>query len=88
VTDVWNDLEPPVARRHPEVADMRRALEAQGARLTAMSGSGSAVYGLFDSSRAAAAASAALRRSPWSVIATRALGAADYLAHTAPRRLS
>jgi 4-diphosphocytidyl-2-C-methyl-D-erythritol kinase len=88
VTDVWNDLEPPVASRHPEVLEMRRALEAHGARLSAMSGSGSAVYGLFGSGRLAAAAGVKLQRSPWRAIIVRALGGADYVARTVPRTLS
>jgi 4-diphosphocytidyl-2-C-methyl-D-erythritol kinase len=43
-----NDLELPVARRHPEIARLTRKLRKLGAFQAAMSGSGSAVYGLFD----------------------------------------
>ena len=42
-----NDLEPPVVRRHPEIAGLRTALREAGAVAAAMSGSGSAVFGLF-----------------------------------------
>ena len=42
-----NDLEPPVVRRHPEIADIKDQLKAGGAVAAAMSGSGSAVFGLF-----------------------------------------
>jgi 4-diphosphocytidyl-2-C-methyl-D-erythritol kinase len=42
-----NDLEGPVARRHPEIGVARRALESAGAEAAAMTGSGSAVFGLF-----------------------------------------
>ena len=44
---VINDLEAPVIRRHPEIAAVRDTLFAAGAAAAAMSGSGSAVFGLF-----------------------------------------
>jgi 4-diphosphocytidyl-2-C-methyl-D-erythritol kinase len=43
---VTNDLEEPVARRHPEVARARDALRGAGARATVMCGSGPTVAGL------------------------------------------
>ena len=42
-----NDFEPVVDARHPEVAAARRQLVALGAEAARMSGSGSAVFGLF-----------------------------------------
>ena len=48
-----NDLEPPVVRRHPEIGTLRTALREAGAIAAAMSGSGSAVFGLFRSQAAA-----------------------------------
>jgi 4-diphosphocytidyl-2-C-methyl-D-erythritol kinase len=51
-----NDLEPPVARRHPAIADAVAALRSRGAMLAAMSGSGSAVFGLFPTESAARSA--------------------------------
>jgi 4-diphosphocytidyl-2-C-methyl-D-erythritol kinase len=42
-----NDLEPPVVRRHPEIAAIKQQLRELGATAAAMSGSGSAVFGLF-----------------------------------------
>jgi 4-diphosphocytidyl-2-C-methyl-D-erythritol kinase len=53
-----NDLEPPVTRRHPEITSLRAALREGGAVAAAMSGSGSAVFGLF---RARAAAEKMVR---------------------------
>ena len=44
-----NDLEPPVVRRHPEIGALRTVLREAGAVAAAMSGSGSAVFGLFRS---------------------------------------
>ena len=48
-----NDLEAAVRRRHPEIPRLVRALRRHGAWHTAMSGSGSAVFGLFGHRRAA-----------------------------------
>jgi len=45
---IRNDLEGPVAARHPEIAAARTALLESGARVAGMSGSGSAVFGLFE----------------------------------------
>jgi 4-diphosphocytidyl-2-C-methyl-D-erythritol kinase len=43
-----NDFEPVVFARHPELAAARAALEAAGARIARMSGSGSTLFGVFD----------------------------------------
>lgn len=43
-----NDFEPHVLAAHPEIAAAKSALEACGAIYASMSGSGSAVFGLFD----------------------------------------
>jgi 4-diphosphocytidyl-2-C-methyl-D-erythritol kinase len=51
--DLGNDLEAPEVRRHPENGAAKRALEAAGARAAAMTGSGSAVFGLFAGEAAA-----------------------------------
>jgi 4-diphosphocytidyl-2-C-methyl-D-erythritol kinase len=42
-----NDLEPPVVRRHPDIGGLKAALRDAGAVAAAMTGSGSAVFGLF-----------------------------------------
>src|SRR3954453_13297038 len=44
-----NDLEPPVMRRHQEIGALKAQLRELGAMAAAMSGSGSAVFGLFTS---------------------------------------
>jgi 4-diphosphocytidyl-2-C-methyl-D-erythritol kinase len=51
-----NDLQPPVAARHPVIEDAVTRLRTQGAALALMSGSGSAVFGLFVDDEAARAA--------------------------------
>ena len=52
--DTGNDLQPPVARRHPEIARIVSALRRVGASQASMTGSGSTVFGLFPSRAAAA----------------------------------
>ena len=48
VVDLGNDFEPPVERRHPELARIRESLRRAGARIARLSGSGSTVFGLFE----------------------------------------
>ena len=67
-----NDLEAPVSRRHREVAEMVAACRREGAWGAGMTGSGSAVFGLFPEP-AARAAARRLRRPDWLVIVTRTL---------------
>jgi 4-diphosphocytidyl-2-C-methyl-D-erythritol kinase len=47
--ELRNDLQPAVARRHPEITRLVRALLRAGATYAAMTGSGSAVFGMFPS---------------------------------------
>jgi 4-diphosphocytidyl-2-C-methyl-D-erythritol kinase len=54
--EMVNDLEAPVAERHPGIVRIISALRRAGAIQAAMSGSGSAVFGLFSDRSAAAAA--------------------------------
>jgi 4-diphosphocytidyl-2-C-methyl-D-erythritol kinase len=68
-----NDLEPPVARRHPELARLPRDLRKLGAFHAAMSGSGSAVYGLFETRVAARSAARELTGQGCRTIVTRTL---------------
>jgi 4-diphosphocytidyl-2-C-methyl-D-erythritol kinase len=58
-----NDLEGPVSERFPEIARLGDALRSRGAVVAAMSGSGSAVFGIFRARDEADAASRALRRA-------------------------
>jgi 4-diphosphocytidyl-2-C-methyl-D-erythritol kinase len=68
---VFNDLEAPVFRRHPELFEIRGALEGAGAMAAAMTGSGSTVFGLFETRLAARAASDRLRLTGWRSLVTR-----------------
>lgn len=46
--ELVNDFEAPIIRKYPEIGKERDVLYARGARYAAMSGSGAAVFGLFD----------------------------------------
>jgi 4-diphosphocytidyl-2-C-methyl-D-erythritol kinase len=48
-TPLGNDLEGPVIARHPMIGALKARLREQGALMAAMSGSGSAVFGVFKS---------------------------------------
>jgi 4-diphosphocytidyl-2-C-methyl-D-erythritol kinase len=67
-----NDLQAPAARRHPGIGEMLEAFRRAGAIAAAMSGSGSAVFGLF-SEGVTRTAVKALQRPDWLVVLTRTL---------------
>jgi len=73
-----NDLEPPVVRRHPDIATIKGLLRDGGAIAAAMSGSGSAVFGLFRSQAAARRALKPLSRSGTRALLTRTLSRAEH----------
>jgi 4-diphosphocytidyl-2-C-methyl-D-erythritol kinase len=73
-----NDLEPPVARRHPEIAQLNSKLRKFGAFHAAMSGSGSAVYGLFGTRAGAQAAARGLAGHGCRTIVTRTLSRSQF----------
>jgi 4-diphosphocytidyl-2-C-methyl-D-erythritol kinase len=73
-----NDLEPPVVRRHPEITGLKNALREAGAVAAAMSGSGSAVFGLFRGRAAAMRAVKPLSRGGNRALLTRTITRADY----------
>ena len=60
-----NDLEPAVTTRHPEIGRCKEDLLRFGARASLMSGSGSAVFGLFEDGGAAERAEAILIEEGW-----------------------
>lgn len=74
--ELRNDLEGPVARRHPAIGRLTRLLATLGADHTAMSGSGSAVFGLFSDRRRAAAAHHRLTTRGWDASLTHTLARA------------
>jgi 4-diphosphocytidyl-2-C-methyl-D-erythritol kinase len=79
-----NDLEPPVVRRHPEITGLKAALRDAGAVAAAMSGSGSAVFGLFRSRAAAARMVKALSKGGNRALLTKTITRAEYERRTRP----
>jgi 4-diphosphocytidyl-2-C-methyl-D-erythritol kinase len=73
-----NDLEPPVLRRHQEIAGLKTQLRELGANAAAMSGSGSAVFGLFRSRAAAERAVKPLSKNGARALVTRTLTRAEH----------
>jgi 4-diphosphocytidyl-2-C-methyl-D-erythritol kinase len=71
-----NDLQGPVAERHPAIGEMVEACLREGALGAAMSGSGSAVFGLFPEAVARRAVSR-LQRPDWLVLLTRTVNRAE-----------
>jgi 4-diphosphocytidyl-2-C-methyl-D-erythritol kinase len=82
-----NDLEPPIARRHPEIDQMKATLRRAGALAAAMTGSGSTVFGLFRRRRDAIAAAETLSGSGWRALVTESLGRDDYARRARPQPL-
>jgi 4-diphosphocytidyl-2-C-methyl-D-erythritol kinase len=90
--DLGNDLQAPVAAHHPEITQIVSALLKAGASHAAMSGSGSAVFGLFSRRPAAERAARAISKStkrtqamrgpagsgPRTILVTRTLNRAAY----------
>ena len=76
--DVDNELEPAVARHHPAIGRLVRALIRAGATHAAMSGSGSAVFGLFRTRASASAGAQAIGRSAPTVLVTRTIDRQAY----------
>jgi 4-diphosphocytidyl-2-C-methyl-D-erythritol kinase len=73
-----NDLEPPVVRRHPEIGTLKGVLREAGAVAAAMSGSGSAVFGLFRTHAAALRALKPVTRAGARARLTRTLSRAEH----------
>lgn len=49
--ELVNDFEAPIFKLHPELAEIKEKLYQQGAKYAAMSGSGSALFGIFEKER-------------------------------------
>jgi 4-diphosphocytidyl-2-C-methyl-D-erythritol kinase len=72
-----------VTRHHPTITRIRQSLLDAGAQVAAMSGSGSAVFGLFERAEAARRTAHDLTRPGWIAVVTRTLSRREYA-----RRLS
>jgi 4-diphosphocytidyl-2-C-methyl-D-erythritol kinase len=74
IAPLVNDLERPVIDRHPAIGRLIAKLTKLGAVMSAMSGSGSTVFGIFTSSSAAGRASRTLREAGARTLAVRFVG--------------
>lgn len=73
-----NDLEPSVSARHPTIGRIKQALLDAGAVAAAMSGSGSAVFGLFERTDAARRTATDLARPGWQIVCSRTVSRRQY----------
>lgn len=75
---IQNDFERVVFPEYPELRDVKRVLEREGARFASLSGSGSTVFGLFASSEAAEKAAAKLVEGGVSATTSKFLSRDEY----------
>jgi 4-diphosphocytidyl-2-C-methyl-D-erythritol kinase len=75
---IENDFERVVFPKYPELREVKRALERAGARYASLSGSGSSVYGLFDTAEQAKQAAAQIGDSGTPAFATTTLNRQQY----------
>ena len=77
-TGIENDFEKVVFQKHPELREVKSVLERAGAKYASLSGSGSAVYGLFDSRARADNAAKKLKKSGTRAVVTSTLTRRQY----------
>ena len=77
-TGIENDFERVVFPQYPELRDIKGALERAGSRYASLSGSGSTLYGLFQSPADAAKAANRLRKRGLNAVATSTLTRRQY----------
>ena len=75
---IENDFERVVFSKYPELREVKRVLEREGARYASLSGSGSTLYGLFESSPEAEQAADRMRAAGMAAQATRSLPRTEY----------
>jgi 4-diphosphocytidyl-2-C-methyl-D-erythritol kinase len=77
-TGIENDFERVVFPEYPELREVKSVLQREGARYASLSGSGSTLYGMFDSTSQAKAAAERMRTAGLAAVATRTMGRAEY----------
>jgi len=77
-TGIENDFERVVFPEYPELREVKSVLLREGARYASLSGSGSTLYGLFESADAARTVAERMRDAGHAAVATRTVGRAEY----------
>ena len=77
-TGIENDFEKVVFPQYPELCEVKSVLERAGAQFASLSGSGSAIYGLFESREKASAAAKKLVRAGTRAVVTSTLTRRQY----------
>jgi 4-diphosphocytidyl-2-C-methyl-D-erythritol kinase len=77
-TGIENDFERVVFPEHPELCEVKRVLEREGAHYASLSGSGSTLYGLFTSGGEAQAAAGRMTAAGHVAVATTTLTRDEY----------
>ena len=72
-TGIENDFEQVVFPEYPELLEVKRLLEYEGARVASLSGSGSTLYGVFDSEDEAQQAAVRMSAAGHAAVATTTL---------------
>jgi 4-diphosphocytidyl-2-C-methyl-D-erythritol kinase len=75
---IENDFERVVFPQHPDLREVKRVLEREGAKYASLSGSGSALFGFFETPETAQQAAAKLSEKGIPAQATRTLGRQEY----------
>jgi len=75
---IENDFERVVFPEYPELREVKRLLECEGARYASLSGSGSTLYGVFDSDAKAQAVTARMTAAGHAAVATTTLTRDEY----------
>jgi 4-diphosphocytidyl-2C-methyl-D-erythritol kinase len=77
-TGIENDFERVVFPEYPELREVKRVLEREGAQYASLSGSGSTLYGVFASAAEAELAAQRMSAAGHAAVATRTLSRVEY----------
>jgi 4-diphosphocytidyl-2-C-methyl-D-erythritol kinase len=77
-TGIENDFERVVFPEYPDLREVKRVLQGEGALYASLSGSGSTLYGLFQSDAEAKAAAERMHAAGYAAVATSTLTRRQY----------